>query len=714
LKPITHTIKACCFLLLPFFAQATHIVGGEMNYTCLGDNRYEITLTIFRDCFFGDPNAWFDNPASIGVFNADNELLGQILVPLMNNDTLNPVLSGDCFVVPPSVCVHTTTYRAQVELPIIPGGYQLAYQRCCRNQTILNIVEPLASGATYGVTISERALRECNSNPKFKDWPPIYVCVNEPIRFDQSATDVDGDSIVYKLCTPLLGASQTDPRPQPPNNPPYDPVVWVDPPYNLDNMLNGIPGGEPLRIDPQTGILTGTPTTPGQFVVGICVEEYRDGELISTTRRDFQYNVGECGRPTAGFFAPELQCGDLEVSFQNLSVETDRFLWQFADGNATSTLPNPTHTFPDTGLYNVQLIIEPNTVCADTFERTVELLPATLQPDFAVDFAACSDSLTVVVNDRSRDSASQIVRRQWLLEPSSLTSTQQDPVFQIKTSGTYNLQLQLESANGCREDLTRSFEANLIEENLPDSIIVCAGQQVALNPDFNINYTYRWSPPTGLDDAALPNPIASPENNTAYTVQITDAEGFCQIEREIAVQIAPPIDALAAFTEPDTIFGRGEAQLRATFDSTFAYQWQPDNSLSANDLFNPVASPEETTTYQVIASNPAGCTATAFVTVNVVNLLCEEPFIFIPNAFTPNGDGVNDRFRVRGNNIDAVYLAIFNRWGQRVFESRDPGAAWDGTFKGEQLPPDVYGYYALVQCFDGSTFEREGNLTLIR
>ncbi len=114
-----------------------------MNYTCLGDDRYEITLTIFRDCFYGDPNAWFDNPASIGVFDAQNRLLGHILVPLMNNDTLNPVLSGECFVVPPSVCVHTTTYRVVIELPFLEGGYQLAYQRCCRNQNAFEYCKSL-------------------------------------------------------------------------------------------------------------------------------------------------------------------------------------------------------------------------------------------------------------------------------------------------------------------------------------------------------------------------------------------------------------------------------------------------------------------------------------------------------------------------------------------------------------------------------------------
>ncbi|MCB9266497.1 MAG: hypothetical protein H6558_15815 [Lewinellaceae bacterium] len=194
---------ALFFLSLPFTARSTHIVGGEMNYTCLGNNQYEITLTIFRDCYNGNPNAWFDNPASIGVFNSQNILLEEILVPLMNNDTLDPVLSSECLVVPPNVCVTPLLTGRPSTCRPSRGGYQLAYQRCCRNQTIVNIVDPLGTGATYGVTISEQALEECNSNPKFQQWPPIYICVNEPIVFDQSAIDQDGDSIVYRLCTPL-------------------------------------------------------------------------------------------------------------------------------------------------------------------------------------------------------------------------------------------------------------------------------------------------------------------------------------------------------------------------------------------------------------------------------------------------------------------------------------------------------------------------------
>lgn len=111
--------------------------------------------------------------------------------------------------------------------------------------------------------------------------------------FDHSATDIDGDSLVYELCTPLDGASFSDPIPQPPYNPPYNPVTFISP-YSQSNMLNGVAGGVNLSINPQTGILTATPTTIGQFVVGVCVKEYRGNIFLGTTRRDFQFNVIPC------------------------------------------------------------------------------------------------------------------------------------------------------------------------------------------------------------------------------------------------------------------------------------------------------------------------------------------------------------------------------------------------------------------------------------
>ncbi|MDH3651128.1 MAG: hypothetical protein OEQ53_15690, partial [Saprospiraceae bacterium] len=286
-------------LFLPNVSWATHIVGGELTYRCLGNEQYEVTLMVYRDCNFGNPEADFDDPASIGIFDSQGNLqihlgspenkgtLGQILIKFNPDDTIR--ISSDCFMEPDEgVCVHRTVYKDTVTLPFLEGGYQLVYQRCCRNQTLTNIVEPLETGASFVAVISEQALMECNSSPTFREWPPIFICVNQDLNYDHSAMDEDGDSLVYSLCTPFTGATKALPLPQPPSSPPYPDVIFRDP-FSLDNLL----GGTALAID-QTGRLTATPNTIGQFLVGICVEEYRNGQLIGSTRRDFEYNVLDC------------------------------------------------------------------------------------------------------------------------------------------------------------------------------------------------------------------------------------------------------------------------------------------------------------------------------------------------------------------------------------------------------------------------------------
>ncbi|MCB0587964.1 MAG: PKD domain-containing protein, partial [Phaeodactylibacter sp.] len=609
---------AIFLVVLPLTIRATHIVGGEMNYTCLGNNEYEITLTIFRDCYNGNPNAWFDNPASIGVFDAQNNLLQEVLVPLMNNDTLDPVLTSECLVVPPNVCVHTTTYRTVINLPPITGGYQLAYQRCCRNQTIVNIVDPLDTGATYGVTISERALEECNSNPKFQQWPPIYICVNEPIVFDQSAIDQDGDSIVYRLCTPLSGATPDAPMPQPPNNPPYEPITWIDPPYNVDNMLNGVAGGVELEINSQTGLLTGLPNTIGQFVVGICVEEYRDGELISTTRRDFQYNVGQCGQAAAAFTAPEIQCGNLSVFFHNESQGANDFIWLFndpGDPGAMATSINALHTFSDTGLYTVMLIAEPGEVCEDTAFQQVYLQDNSISVDFDYEFVSCTDSLVVQVTDSSQDSVSELLEWQWSLMPGGATSMERNPTFVLTESGDYTIRLTVVAANGCEQSLEQSFTGTLVEEELAaDTLAICFGESVPLNPDFNPAYTYAWAPAEGINEPSQPNPVVQPQQTTTYHVTISDGSGFCQIERTATVVVPEPVTAEAP---PDTAICTPDFLLEGQSNTGASFLWasDPGFNTSLSSSSSVLVQPMGPATYYFLARDIYGCIATDSVQV---------------------------------------------------------------------------------------------------
>lgn len=588
-----------------------------MTYTCLGNNEYEISLTIFRDCFYGNPNAWFDDPASIGVFNSSNELLFEVQIELMGNDTLDPVLSGECFVVPPDVCVHTTTYTTIVELPPLIGGYQLAYQRCCRNQTIVNIIDPLDSGATYGVTISEQALLECNSSPKFNSWPPLYICVNEPIIFDQSAFDIDGDSVVYKLCAPLLGATPDIPQPQPPNNPPYNPVNWQTP-YGVDNMLNGLPGGQVLEIDSQTGLLTGIPNTIGQFVVGICVEEYREGVLIATTRRDFQYNVGLCGQAVSSFFAPEVQCESLTVEFDNLSEGADEFQWFFNDPTnpgATTFDENTTYTYPDTGLYTIMLVAEPGTICADTSFQDVYLQLNSLFPDFEYDVVECSDSLVIQVNDLSTDTLSTIVEWNWTLLPQGETSDLQNPEFTLFENGNYLLELEVVAENGCRQTTTVDINVELIQEGVVDTLSVCFGESVYLNNGFNITYEYEWSPPETLDDPMAPNPLATPLDTTTYTVEITAFDGLCQTTRQVTVLVP---EQIILDLPADTATCAPEVWLSSNSNTGVSFEWATDSEF--DNVFaetdSVLVTPFGENTYYVLVQDELGCRAIDSVTID--------------------------------------------------------------------------------------------------
>jgi gliding motility-associated-like protein len=625
-------------LLLCFYGKATHIVGGEMNYTCLGNDQYEITLTIFRDCFNGNPNAWFDDPASIGVFDENNVLLEEILLPLMNNDTLEPVLTSECLVVPPNVCVHTTTYIAIVELPAIAGGYQLAYQRCCRNQTIVNIIDPLDTGATYGVTISEAALNECNSNPKFQEWPPIYICVNEPIVFDQSAIDQDGDSIVYSLCTPLSGANPDIPQPQPPNNPPYLPVNWVDPPYSVDNMLNGSPGGIPLQINSQTGLLTGLPNTIGQFVVGICVEEYRNGQLISTTRRDFQYNVGLCGEASAAFAAPEVQCGSLSVLFENQSSGTTNFEWYFNDPNdpgATSMAIDPIYTFSDTGLYTVMMIAAPGAVCEDTAYQEVYLQNNTIDADFELDQGPCGDSVRITATDQSIDELYALESWEWTLQPGGATSNLPNPEFIITESDTFELTLTVTSEIGCTQAISENFIINLIEEELiGDTVVVCLGDSIHLNPVFDSTYTYLWEPSPDIADLQSPDPVVAPIVTTTYQVVVLDEASGCQDSLSVTVFVP---DLVTAEAPLDTTICSEEIWLvgQSNFAEQFIWSNSPGFDFILGDQDSLLAAPQGPTTYYLLARDVYGCAAVDSVTVegNAVDIQSTTQQAVCPGDF---------------------------------------------------------------------------------
>ena len=660
MRKISTLIQLCLLAFLPLSLQATHIVGGEMTYRCLGNDNYEIKLTIFRDCFNGIP--WFDNPASIGIFdNNSNLFIDQLLVPLdlMLNDTIDPTLDDDCLAVPPNVCVNTTTYTTVVNLPFRPGGYHLVYQRCCRNNTIVNLIAPEDVGATYNVVLTEEAMIECNASPEFVDWPPLYLCANVPFEIDQSAIDTDGDSLVYKLCNPLTGANDIVPMPQPPNPPPYDTVPWL-PPFDAGTMIN-IPPDAPMVIDSETGILTGTPTILGQFVIGICIEEYRNGELIGEYRRDYQVNIGDCEAIVASAASPEIQCGSRTVNFQNESINANDFEWQFNDpGNpgAISTATNATYTFSDWGVYEVWLIAEPGAICADTAVIEVSVQPESVVANFETNVDECLDEVQISLTDLSSDVFSAITNWEWTLTfgPEVYTSDEQNPTFVVAPPGGAIITLIVTNEVGCTaifEDII-PIKPPLINLELGPDINECSAVAVTLDagPGF---IEYLWNDASTGQTLEVTNP-------GFYAVTVVDACGKVAVD-----EINVSLDSVEIDAGPDVEICEGDSHMFSVSTDFESYVWSPAATLSCSDCPDPTATPTVTTVYTVTGTTADGCvssdSATVFVLLNIETLesrdVCEgDSTIVFGDVITSSG--VFSETFVGQNGCDSTHTITVN------------------------------------------------------
>ncbi|MBL4624022.1 MAG: gliding motility-associated C-terminal domain-containing protein, partial [Flavobacteriales bacterium] len=199
-----------------------------------------------------------------------------------------------------------------------------------------------------------------------------------------------------------------------------------------------------------------------------------------------------------------------------------------------------------------------------------------------------------------------------------------------------------------------------------------------------------------------------------YTVTITDLNGCTSSE----IVVVGPSDFTfgnAYITaDNDSILLGTSTVLHAFPDGNFNYNWEPEETLSDNSA-NPAASPLETQIYTLTISDTSGfCVFETSIVITVYEVICANPYVFVPRAFTPNKDGENDVLYVRGQTIKELNLEIFNRWGEKVFETNDQSIGWDGTYKGKDVDPAVYVYYLTVICIDEQEYFEKGNITVIR
>jgi gliding motility-associated-like protein len=212
------------------------------------------------------------------------------------------------------------------------------------------------------------------------------------------------------------------------------------------------------------------------------------------------------------------------------------------------------------------------------------------------------------------------------------------------------------------------------------------------------------------------DPNSQPLNDTAtFTLTVVNPQG-CTLSENLFLE---PFDLSRTFyltPDLDTIV-RGQGTILRVFSEQQIFcTWTPDASLETQGDCIVKASPSEPTTYIVTVSDPAsGCTASDTATVCVVSNLCDYPMIFVPNVFSPNGDGLNDVLYVRGFNAEEILsFEIYNRWGQRVFETDDLAHGWDGKVDGKEVAGDVFAYFLRVKCQVGGEYFTKGNVTVLR
>lgn len=260
-----------------------------------------------------------------------------------------------------------------------------------------------------------------------------------------------------------------------------------------------------------------------------------------------------------------------------------------------------------------------------------------------------------------------------------------------------------------------SITINVIEKQpifIGPGDTVCKGESVQLNASGGDSYF--WTPTKYLNNPTISNPIASPDENMWYKVIIHQGTCF-KDSGYVVVGIRPQPTVYAG--EDQTILSGASIMLYATVTNATKFAWTPESTLSCTSCQNPIATPNETTTYTVTVTNQFGCKAKDDVTIN---LLCERTVIFVANTFTPDGDGINDRLYPQGNGILSVKsFRIYNRWGEKVFEAQNfnaniEGLGWDGKYKGELLKPDVYVYVVDAICINGQNVQQKGDVTLYR
>jgi FOG: PKD repeat len=402
-------------------------------------------------------------------------------------------------------------------------------------------------------------------------------------------------------------------------------------------------------------------------------------------------------------------CIPATITFKGQVLTPDSSLlkwnWNFGNGK-TSTQQNPSpQIYLSAGSFTVKAIATNSSGCKDSATKVVQAYPLPAVKANADPIICKGQSINLSVTGASTYA--------WFPSTGLSCTNCASPVAKPDSSIQYTVQGT--SAFGCI-----AWDTVLLSVRLPFKMKVSPGDTLCAGRSAQIfasgASTYVWTPSSGLNNATIANPVATPSSTTTYMVVGKDDKGCFKDSAFVPFKVYPIPTVDAGSDKTINVGMTLDLDPKLSTDVTHV-SWTPTSGIFRERLPGITVKPPQTTEYTVQVTNDGGCMARDKVTVYV---LCNNANVFIPNTFSPNGDGANDIFYPRGTGVFSIKaFRIFNRWGEVVYEktnfnANDASAGWNGTYKGAKLNPDVFVYTIDIMCENNTILSYKGNVALIQ
>jgi gliding motility-associated-like protein len=426
-------------------------------------------------------------------------------------------------------------------------------------------------------------------------------------------------------------------------------------------------------------------------------------------------------KPVASFTVTPSVCLGDPVSFTDGSTISGgtivQWQWIFGNGNtANNNNGNPfVFLYGADNNYTIKLVtVSANGCISDTATRTTVVNPIPVA-DFGTSASVCMPGGAVNFTNQSTLTPAGGLTYTWDFGDLSAPATATNPSHVYAAINSYNITLTATSAAGCSDDITKPFSAFFVKPIAdfdPDPDVLCQGKpttftDLSTDPGGSTitNWVWNFADGSAPSTATAPVKTFAQPGNYNVTLRVTNAAGCISdaVSRPVTVFLQPVVDAGPSFT---ALQGATVTFNPVVNDPNLTFVWSPSFGLSSAGAIRPSLVVNFDQVYTLTATGQGGCTASDVLTVKVLKK------VNIPNAFSPNGDGINDRWDIENlpDYLDCD-VQVFNRYGQRIYQSRGYGKTWDGTVNGSPLPVGVY--YYIIDLKNGLQ-KLNGSVTIVR